>query len=521
MPSIHEDRSSTSHIKVESNLEEFPFFQLGRKRQEGTATYERTIEGKNASLLKQRFEVSASKYSLPGPLDMDVYLAVLELLEIRGGMPESGRLYFSLYELLQILGWQPGGRTYAKLKESLRRIALTGIESENAFYSKGEDRLITDSFRLWSVHFSETTTKASDSESSSSRHYIRFDEWFIRSFQDHYLKGLDTNFYWELDSPLSRRLYRLVDHKIRDSQNGLKWEADLLELQRQLPLAKYPYASKVRTVLKPAHKELVEKGFLASVEYLGRNRVVYAIAQSFAHRKKALELKGTPEEVIAIQTLRDEGLSGDVARDLVARYGPEHCLKYADALPHQKNLRRPAGWLRRAIEESYELPEVPYSELRRKFLPSRLATTSSRGPQPPRSSGREIVDQEEVSVGEDIDPPVEDAHFSGRLEQPAPEKLSAPDPRAQSEWHALVEGLAALRGRDSLPPWFSDFEGGELEDSILTILVPNSYAANHLNENFGEDLVHLWRERSGEEDAVLQVTTNLSSGVRAQLCVDA
>jgi plasmid replication initiation protein len=521
MPSVHEDRFSTSLIKVESNLEEFPFFQLGRKRQEGTATYERTIEGKNASLLRQRFEVSASKYSLPGPLDMDVYLAVLELLEIKGGMPESGRLYFSLYELLQILGWQPGGRTYAKLKESLRRIALTGIESENAFYSKGEDRLITDSFRLWSVHFSETTTKGSDSESSSSRHYIRFDEWFIRSFQDHYLKGLDTNFYWELDSPLSRRLYRLVDHKIRDTQNGLKWEADLLELQRQLPLAKYPYASKVKTVLKPAHKELVEKGFLASVEYLGRTRVVYAITQSFAHRNKALELKGTPEEVIAIQTLRDEGISGDVARDLVARYGSKHCLKYADALPHQKNLRRPAGWLRRAIEEGYELPEVSYSELRRELPVSRLAATSSRGPQPLRPSGQEMVDQDEVSVEKDPDSPVEDPHPSGRSEQLAPERPNAPDPRAKSAWHALVKGLVALRGRDSMPPWFGDFEGGELEGSTLTVVVPNSYAANHLNNNFGESLIRLWRERSGDDDAVVQVTTDLSAGVRAQLCVDA
>src|SRR5918994_2840815 len=253
MPRNLEDRSSTSLIKVESNLEEFPFFQLGRKRQEGTATYERTIEGKNASLLKQRFEVSASKYSLPGPLDMDVYLAVLELLEIRGGMPEGGRLYFSLYELLQILGWQPGGRTYANLKESLRRIALTGIESENAFYSKGEDRLITDSFRLWSVHFSETTTKGSDSGSSSSRHYIRFDEWFIRSFQDHYLKGLDTNFYWELDSPLSRRLYRLVHLKNKGNHKRLLVEVELIESEWQLPFAKNPYAPKGKTVLKPAH----------------------------------------------------------------------------------------------------------------------------------------------------------------------------------------------------------------------------------------------------------------------------
>src|SRR3712207_7011160 len=54
-------------------------------------------------------------------------------------------------------------------------------------------RSITDSFRLWSVHFSDTTTKGSDSESSSSRHYIRFDEWFIRSFQDQDRKSTRLN----------------------------------------------------------------------------------------------------------------------------------------------------------------------------------------------------------------------------------------------------------------------------------------------------------------------------------------
>ena len=347
------EQSSASLIKVESNLEEFPVFQLGRKRQKGTAAYERTIEGPDGSRLKQRFEVSASKYSLPGPMDMDVYLAVLELLEIRGGMPESGTLHFSLYELVRILGWQPGGRTYAKLKESLRRIALTGIESENAFYSKGEQRHISDTFRLWSVHFSEKKSKRGD---ASSRHHIRFDEWFIRSFHDYYLKGLDTNFYWELSSPLSRRLYRLVDHKIGD---GTRWEVELFDLQQQIPLADYRYASKIKTVLKPAHEELTKKGYLVGVEYLAGNRIVFRITQSFAKRKRALEFRGTPEDLIAIQTLRDEGMSGDVARDLVACYGPRHCLKYADALPHQKNLHSPTGWLRRAIEESYELEPPP------------------------------------------------------------------------------------------------------------------------------------------------------------------
>jgi hypothetical protein len=126
-----------------------------------------------------------------------------------------------------------------------------------------------------------------------------------------------------------------------------------------------------------------------------------------------------------------------------------------------------------------------------------------------------------VSIEENTDSLAWPAPPSDQSEQTSSEEPIAPDSRAQSEWHALVKSLVALRGHDSLPPWFAQFEGGQLEGSTLTVLVPNSYAANHLNENFGEDLVHLWRERSGDDDAVLQVTTDLSSGVRAQFCVNA
>jgi hypothetical protein len=126
-----------------------------------------------------------------------------------------------------------------------------------------------------------------------------------------------------------------------------------------------------------------------------------------------------------------------------------------------------------------------------------------------------------VSIEEDTDSLVWPALSSDQLEQTSSEEPIAPDPEAQAEWQTLVEFLIALRGRESLPPWFEQFEGGQLEGCTLTVVVPNSTAANHLNDNFGEDLVHLWRERSGDDGAVLQVTTDLSSGVRAQLCVDA
>jgi chromosomal replication initiation ATPase DnaA len=91
-----------------------------------------------------------------------------------------------------------------------------------------------------------------------------------------------------------------------------------------------------------------------------------------------------------------------------------------------------------------------------------------------------------------------------------------PDSAARDAWTALAEDLASLRGRDALPPWWDDFEGGELRDADLTILVPNSSAANHLNDNFGEDLSRLWRERAGG-DAVVRVAIDLSSSMRAPL----
>jgi hypothetical protein len=50
----------------------------------------------------------------------------------------------------------------------------------------------------------------------------------------------------------------------------------------------------------------------------------------------------------------------------------------------------------------------------------------------------------------------------------------------------------------------------------LIVLVPNTTAANHLNNHFGKDLLRLWRERTGP-DALVQVATDLGSGKRAAL----
>jgi hypothetical protein len=477
-------------VQVESNIEEWPVFQLGRSKS-NSVVVERNIQSEGGNSLKQRMEVSApGKYRLPGRFDLDTYSAVLELLEIRGGMPENGVLGFSLHELILLMDLEPSGRTYEEVKRSLRRIAATVLESDNAFWSNGQQRHISDTFRLWDVTFDAVT----DKNGSGARHRIEFGKLFQRSFEEHYLRGLDIEFYWTLDSPVAKRLYRLIDLKRLGSAS---WQVDLFELQKHIPIGPYTYVSKINEKLKAAHEELIERRFLSDVAYPEKSVVIYKVSEAFRTRREGLELAGTQEEIIAIHLLTRSGLRGDVARDLVAKHGPGHCTRYANALPRQKNLRNPAGWLRKAIEAGFELPDTP---------PQRHGVLSPEEHHEARSliqPSDRVVHPENGEAASDPVP----------SEPPGP---PAPDPKAQEAWDSLVEDLIALRGRKSLPGWFGDFEGGHLEDDTLTILVPNSTAANYLNDNFGEDLTRLWRGRAGPA-AVLQVTTDLRVGKRAVL----
>src|SRR5919107_6344331 len=101
-------------VSAERNLEEYPLFELKAR------LFERVIEGEGGVSLRQSWKVIPSgEYGMPGPVDQDVYLAVLQLLEKRGGMPEDGGLAFSLYELRKVLGWSDdSGGAYRQIKDA-------------------------------------------------------------------------------------------------------------------------------------------------------------------------------------------------------------------------------------------------------------------------------------------------------------------------------------------------------------------------------------------------------------------
>jgi hypothetical protein len=450
-------------VSAERNLEEYPLFELkARQRGSKARVFERVVEGKGGVSLRQTWRVIPSgEYGMPGPVDQDVYLAVLQLLEERGGMPEDGELAFSLYELRKVLGWSDdSGGAYREIRDALVRIQLTGVQSSNAFYSAADEQLIADSFNVWSVHFAQQRKRgeanAAPARTTRDRHVLRFHPVFIRNYEAQYLKGLDASFYWGLKMPLSKRLYRLVDLQ---RAGGLSWKTDLFAVRDQIPLD-YRYPSEIKRALGKAHAELKEKGFLSGVEYGDNTGLLYRIPPTFARRQKALELSGTPQEMFAIERLMREGVRGDTARDLVVTRGAEGCLRHAEALDLQEGIRNRASFLVSAIRKGYALPEPPEPvQAPLEPVPASEATLEAEPPRP--------------------EPP------------PPPQK---PDPAAEELWARVLERAEGEIDASSLRVWFAGVTAVGLGSRSLTISVPTPFAKEYIETRFRGSLEAALRE---------------------------
>jgi plasmid replication initiation protein len=351
-------------IQVEVNLEEAPLFMFKRRdRCEDSTEARNTVLTKGGDRLEQYWRITAHRdFGLPGPQDQDVFVAVMTIVSRRGGIPSDGRISFTLYELLEILGKTHAGKNYADLRVSLDRLSETSIYAENAFYSKEDEDFRSHRFRMWSVHFSRKKRKGRASE----HHTLRFDDILVRSYNASYLKSLDSDFYYGLKRPLARSLYKLVDVKRKEA---LIWSVELEGLRQLLSMPEsYKYPSAIKRQLEPAHRELVQAGFLSRADFEERGRgatksnlVRYRVSQRFVRERS----RPTPElsdgERFATDALVTKGVWPQAAKELVVKHGASHCLHYVEALPFQEGVKNPAGWLRTHIENAWpvRVPEEP------------------------------------------------------------------------------------------------------------------------------------------------------------------
>jgi hypothetical protein len=452
-------------VLAEGNFEEHPYFRVGdRNAGTGVLTYENELRTRDGHVLRQSWTVRAAHgRGLPGRFDQDVYVALLQMIDDKG-LPEDGWLSFSLYELVELMGRKHSGRDYRQVRESLRRLATTSIESDNAFYHRGWKEYISDTFSLLSeVKLSEYEDPKVE---RTDRNRVLLSQYFVDSYKANYLKNIDVEFYWSLASPIAKRLYRLVDKK----RNGRRlWEAELFLLKDRIPLSDYKYVSKIKEKLAPAHDELRNKGFLERVTYRTTadeaHFVCYEIQEGFTKRRPAVQLEPTPEVLYAVERLKSEGVRLDAARQLVAKHGPERCLRYCEAVTFQKNIRNRAGWLRWAIEAAPEL-DIP--------APA-AAMISTQRLQP---AGGASMEEVEDTRPEPVSPPVPDRH-------------------AEKVWNLVLDKLSQEINTPSSRVWFEGTVPTSFDESTLTLHVPNSFAVEYIETRFGELMRSVVQEQVG------------------------
>lgn len=360
-------------IRVECNMEEFPYFRLSKRdaRTLREIYYSRETRDPEGTIILQEWVVRASgTLGLPGPFDQDVYVALEEIIDERG-IDAEGALPFTKYRIAEIMGKGHSGIIYQKITQAIERMIATSITSGQALYAKGERHHVSGVFALYDEVSFYNRSVVSNAAPAGERKNIEYNilypsRWYVESRRANYTKPLNTTFYRSLALPTSKKLYRLLDK--RSYPDRTRIEISLGELARALPLTE-EYPSFLKKVLDNAHAELVAGGFLTAASYEPmRSRGDWKVVYGFPRRRA--------DEPVSDQLARmllHRGISRPVALELARRHAGRipHQVEIFDWLMSTASARlktNPAGFLRKSIEDDYAPPPGFISESEKKTV---------------------------------------------------------------------------------------------------------------------------------------------------------
>lgn len=462
-------------IPMEINLEGWPLFSRRKTPENGAIEARRSLSTPEGRRLEQLWRITSSHdFSLPGTFDEDVFVGVMALVRQRGGMPQDGKIRFSLYELIKVLKKKKRGTNYPKVRESLDRMASTIYYSENAFYdiSEGES-LETYRFTLWTIHFS----RAKGAHGRAAEHHtLKFDDAIIRSYNAGYLKLLDTDLYFALKLPLAKALYRLVDQRRAGSAS---WSVDARDLRDLLMMSgNYRAPSRIWEVLAPAHRALRREKYLESA-VLDGDTVRYKVHPNFVRSGyPEQERLGSSLDEEAVEALVQHGVWANRARALVTRFGSEKAFHALDILKARHGgVGNRGAYVAEVIE---------------KANPEELADMagSFRVPRTPHEASGSEKGRDPLNTDK------------GRDSVTAPPDASPEARKAAGDvWPKVLEVISERIDSPAWRVWFEGTKPHSLVGGALAVVVPNSFAKEYIEDRFKALLEEALTQVLAPEDA--------------------
>lgn len=330
--------------KDEMNLAVYPIGTIGVKDKRDVLEYYGMIT-ENGNRFHQRWVVrGAAGIGLPTEFAERVLISLVTLTARSGFV--APKTTFSIYKVLKMIDLKISNRNYDLVKKALKQLASVTIESEDAWWDHQEKRRVTttQAFHIIDQVWIKTIEGKGDEKDAA---YIIWNDMIWDSFKAGYIKNLDINFYYGLDNPVARRLYRLLDKYLK-YQNS--WEIDLYTLVRRLGMREYKYPAHMKNKLKPALTELIEKEYLLEVEY----PVVGAYTRIRFHRTKKSDHLSLFEDKTEEEDKMEE--PPIVLTPLVDQWNDAY-LMY-ETTEDQKFI-----WMEVLSDLRYVLPDATYEEL--------------------------------------------------------------------------------------------------------------------------------------------------------------
>lgn len=358
----------------EMNLAEFPLAVLSTRANKKLKTLEFSDFRKLSSgeVVERKWIITgADKFGLPTSTDDDVVLGLIRLTMEKGF--KSRKVYFTRYELLKVLRWTTEGRSYKRLIKSLDRLSGVRIRSSNSFYDNQTKSYQTKNFGIID-EYEVIDQRGTDNTGS----YFIWSEALYDSFRVGFIKKLDLDFYFSLNSAVSRRLYRYLDKNFyyRDVHEMplFTFAFEKLGLSRN-----YKYVSSIKQQLAPAAEELKQRGFLLDYSIFGKGKLARI---QFVSKKAASKRDHENSQQLSVNTQSGTGnnATGNLISALVSRGLTElqckrllkertsaelkqiaNIISYFDHLQKtgdQKLGKNPIGFLYRAVERphNFRLP---------------------------------------------------------------------------------------------------------------------------------------------------------------------
>ena len=371
--------------KDEMNLAVFPIAALSVRvpKDVKALKFQDSIQGDGGKIVKRTWTVQGgSDCGLPTAGDEDVYVALMELTRKLGF--SDRKVNFSRYELAKRLGWSPCGKTYSRIEQALLRLANVNIHASNAFWDNAKRSYVTVSFSLIQEYqlYDEKPRKGEKLRSDPPSSFFMWTERLFESFKSGYIKFLDTELYFKLNSATARRLFRYVDKKFgRDHYFAI----DIFKLAHEhLGISRnFKYVSQLVQQLKPALEDLKVNGYLKAWEVRDRvisfQRVPHDEFEQevleealdglpFEEASMTIEVDGDDESKLAgvegdvLAALVDRGITRRRAASIVRAHSPNRLGQVTDTISYfdwllkhgKRRVENPAGFLISLIND--ELP---------------------------------------------------------------------------------------------------------------------------------------------------------------------